>query len=286
MRRAFILICAVVLSLIGGGSAHAAKRISPGCPADRSTFIGGDVYGIPDNRAIDAHIGVSVGYKDAAGKLHVVMPDGSPNPSTAGDYSWVDRINPDVPATGTTDASATRRWGQCVWGGVTVWYAEFYPKAPVDADHDQPNQVTDKSRYGSTAYYSGQVTEGATVDVPLRAPVTFEADPAGNTGGLQGYITYAGHPIPTTPKPRMRAFPGPGVTCGVEGYSAAADQIATGATGATYYAMRALAGGQCGYPSQNYSFQVSAVIDGVTRSFVRQVSITKGQTPRMDIVLS
>lgn len=288
-RLGAVVAAAAAAVALAPSTAHAA--VSPGCTAKQSTWIGGTLTGYPDNRALDAHIGVSVGYKDSAGRLHVVLPDGSPNPSTVGDYSWVEHLNPTVAATGTDDPAADRTWGMCVWGGVTVWYAEVYPKAKCVACTAEgiAGQRTDKSRYGSTAYYAGTASAGQTVNVALRAPVTWQAA-GGPTGGLQGYITHAGKPVPasalTRSPGRIRAFPGAGAACGVEGYSAAADQLATSADGLrTYYRLDYLAGGRCGAASQAYSFQVSAVIGGVTRSYARQVSVTAGRWPRIDVAI-
>jgi hypothetical protein len=285
MRRLWVLLVAILALPLLQGSAEA--RVAPGCTPDRPTFVGGSIIGYPDGRALDAHIGVSVGYTGADGKFHVVLPDGSPNPSTNGDYSWVDRINPGVPAEGTDDPAATRTWGACVWGGVTRFYAEMYPKAPVDADHDQEHQATDKSRYGASAYYAGAVTAGQTLDVLLRLPVTYQAGGAGgNTGGLQGYITFAGAPVLAENISRVRAFPGPGSACGVEGYSAAADALAT-ADGPlrTYYKLDFLAGGQCGASAQFYSFQVTCTVvcGAASVTFTRQVGIVGARWPRFDV---
>ena len=279
MRLGVPLLCALILAGLTQSPAHAA--IAPGCTADRPTFVGGTLAGYPDNRALDAHIGVSVGYKDAAGRLHVVLPDGSPNPSTNGDYSWVDRLNPTVAASGTDDPAAARAWGQCVWGGVTVFYAEVYPKAP----GDPATQRTDKSRYGSTAYYAGPVSAGQQLNVALRAPVTWQAGGC-CTGGLQGYITYAGQYVPASAVTSVRVFPGAGAPCGVEGYSAAADQLVSAAgPDRTYYKVDYLAGGRCGAATQAYGLQVTAVVGGVVRKFWKPVAVASGRWPRVDVAL-
>ncbi len=279
MRR--LLGVLVTACLFFGVPAPAAAAIAPGCTAKQPTFVGGTLVGYPDGRALDAHVGVSVGYHDAAGQLHVVMPDGSPNPSTQGDYSWVDRLNPTVDATGTDDPAAQRTWGMCVWGGVTVFYAEVYPKAP----GDPLTQQTDKSRYGSAAYYEGPVTAGDQLDVLLRLPVTWQAA-AGNTGGVQGYITYHGAYVPAANVSAIRAFPGSGVPCGVEGYSAAADVLASPANpDRTYYRVDFLAGGRCGATTQDYQFQFTcvSVCGADSRTVAKLISITQAQRPRVDV---
>lgn len=274
--------------LLAGLTTGAAAAVAPGCTAKQSTFVGGTLVGWPDGRALDAHIGVSVGYHDAAGRLHVVLPDGSPNPSTNGDYSWVDRLNPTVPAAGTDDPAADRTWGMCVWGGVTVFYAEVYPKAPVDSTHDQAHQATDKSRYGSSAFYAGAVAGGQRLNVVLRLPVTFQAG-AGDTGGLQGYITWRGAPVPAVNVTAVHAFPGPGAACGVEGYSAAADQLLGSADGLrTYYRLDYLAAGRCGATTQRYSFQVTCHLacGADDKVFIRTVAVTKARWPRFDVAFT
>jgi len=281
LRHLLGWLTSACLLLACTGQPASAGPVAPGCTAPLSTFVGGSLVGYPDGHALDAHIGVSVGYRDAAGRLHIVMPDGSPNPSTQGDYSWVEHLNPTVPATGTDDPAAQRTWGMCVWGGVTEFYAEVYPKAPTTGD--PALQRTDKSRYGSTAYYRGTVTEGQRLNVLLRAPTVDQ------TGGLQGYITYRGAYVPAANISRVRAFPGLGAACGVEGYSAAADQLASAAgPDRTYYRLNYLAGGQCGAPAQAYSFQVTcvAVCGAAARTLVKLVSVKKGQWPRFDVAFT
>jgi hypothetical protein len=275
------------LTVAGLLQSPSAATVAPGCTSPRSTFIGGTLVGYPDGRALDAHVGVSAGYLDAAGRFHAVLPDGSPSPTGNADYSWIDKLNPTVPAEGTTDPAATRTWGQCVWAGVTDFYIEVYPKDPQDPDPAVP-QKTDKARFGSTAYYSGKVTAGQTVNVALRAPVTWQAG-AGNTGGLQGYVTYRGRAVPAAAITRVRAFPGPGAACGVEGYSAAADQLTSSADGQrTFYRLDYLAGGQCGAANQSYSLQITChLVCGATdRTFTRRIAVAKAKWPRLDVAFT
>ena len=277
-----LLAAACLLAALPAATAQAT--VAPGCTTARPSYVGGTLVGVPDGRALDAHIGVTVGYKTTSGFV-VLDPGGGPGDPALAGYSWIDHLNPTVPATGTTDPAAQRTWGMCVAATVRLFYAEVYPKAP---SSDPATQRTDKSRYGSTAYYSGTVTVGQRLNVGLRAPVTFQAG-AGNTGGVQGYITYKGVPVPAANITRVRAFPGPGATCGVEGYSAAADQLLTAAGPVrTYYRLDYLAGGQCGATSQAYSFQVTcaAVCGAAGRTFVRQISVRKGQWPRFDVAFT
>jgi hypothetical protein len=264
-------------------SAQPAQAVAAGCTPDRPTFVGGTLTGYPDGRALDAHIGVSVGYRDSAGRFHATTDAGAPI-ATGQLYSWIDMLNPATGADGTTDPAAVRTWGRCVVAKITTQYTEMYPKAPTAGD--PATQRTDKSRYGSTADYAGTVRLGERGNVALRAPVTFQAG-AGNTGGVQGYITYAGKPVPASAVTRVRAFPGPGSQCGVEGYSAAADKLVS-ATGParTYYLLDYLAGGQCGAATQAYSFQVSATVGGITRNYSRTIRVARGTWPRVDVALT
>lgn len=259
----------------------ASASIADGCTTDRPTFVGGTLIGYPNNYALDAHIGSSVGYYDSTGKLHVVMPDGQPNPSNQGDYSWVDHMNPDLDASGAPQGDIN--WGQCVASNVTHYFIEIYPKAPAIDPTDPASvavQKTDKSTYGSSAYYSGTVSVGQRLNLLLRAPVTFQAG-NGNTGGVQGYISNAGSYLPSSSISRIRAFPGPGSTCGVEGYSAAADVLVSATNpDRTYYKLDYLAGGQCGAPYQSYQLQASCTCG---KSFVKVINVVKGKWPRVDI---
>jgi hypothetical protein len=279
----------IILLGIGVFQGSASAKIAPGCTPDKPTFIGGTFVGYPDNRALDGHIGVSVGYKDSTGKFHDVIEDGSPIPNP-GNYSYVEHMNSTLPATGSD--VGIRNWGRCVAPNVTTFYFEGYPKDPPDLNDPKHNtietQKTDKIRYGTSAYYNGTVTAGQTLNVLLRLPVTYEAG-GGNTGGIQGYITYHGQYVPKENITSVRAFPGSGVTCGVEGYSAAADSLTTSTNpNRTYYKLNYLAGGQCGATVQYYSFQMTCItVCGVARkTFVKRIGITKGLIPRFDVAFS
>jgi hypothetical protein len=167
----------------------------------------------------------------------------------------------------------------CVASNVNTYFAEVYPKNPGVPG----SQTTNKSTYGSTAYYSGVVSVGQRLNLLLRAPVTFQAG-NGDTGGFQGYIRNGTGFISAANITGIRAFPGPGSNCGVEGYSAAADvKISVANPNRTYYKMDYLAGGQCGAPYQTYLIQATCSC-GVTKHFSRNVNVVKGQWPRVDIV--
>src|SRR5437763_1577553 len=67
---------------------------APGCPAAQPTRLGGQIFGYPDNRSLDAIIGVET--KDAAG--HTVSLNGAPH---AQGYTYVQRVNLALPAAGS-----------------------------------------------------------------------------------------------------------------------------------------------------------------------------------------
>ena len=268
------LVLVAVVTAVGGpagGPAYAAT-----CPADRPTFLGGAIYGWPDNRSLNALVGVdqfdAANRKvDAAG-----VPCGAPGSACCAGYSWCDRVNPAIPAEGSTDLSLDRTWGACVAGTVVEAFIEIYPK--------NESGVTTKTRYGSAAHYYQPVTRGATYDVGLRLPATYEAA-GGNTGGVHGYLTYGGHRIPPENITRVRAFTqARGPECGVEGFSAAADELGySGSLDATWYEIGFLAAGRCGATTQQYTIYVDCLCGGVKRTQSRSIAITAGNYIRVDL---
>lgn len=268
MRR-LRLLCVAALTLAALVPPAVSAAIAPGCTAARPTFVGGTIRGYPDGRAVNTHIGVVIA--DAAHRR--LNPDGTLD--TDGGYSWVDMLNPTAPASGTTDPSAVSAWGRCVSGLATSFAAEAYPK--------RPGGDTDKSRYGATAYYRGTFTVGQRLAVGLRLPQTWQCCGA-NTGGVAGYIWYAGRPVPAASVSRVRAFPlSSGSACGIEGFSAAADALGTNTR--TYYRVDYLAAGQCWAPSQGYSLQLTChlVCGKVDSNVAVRISIVRGQRPRRDV---
>lgn len=93
-------------------------------------------------------------------------------------------------------------------------------------------------------------------DITLRLPL--RDDLGGNTGLVNGYLTYNGQPIPKADITRTRAFTrGSGPECGVEGFSAGADELGISTSGTkTWYKINWLAGGRCGAATQRYSIQI------------------------------
>jgi hypothetical protein len=94
-------VAGVVVLGVTAPAVHArAAAVAPGCTAAQPTRLGGQIFGYPDNRALDAIIGVET--KDAAG--NTVDLAGAAHPQG---YTYIQRVNPDLPATGS-DTTARR----------------------------------------------------------------------------------------------------------------------------------------------------------------------------------
>jgi hypothetical protein len=281
MRQAsrFLLVCVVagMLMAAGGPMAPAALAVASGCDSAHPTRIGGGLHGYPDTRALNALIGVDA--KNASGQK--VNRDGTPI-STPG-YSWVIHVNPELPPEGSSDPQIRRDWNdpvlQCVSAQVRQVFLEVYPRRP-------PNgSATDWTRYGEAAHYRQPITSGADNQILLRLPVRDEQ--GGNTGYVNGYITANGGPVPDpVHNLRIRAFPlGSGPECGVEGFTASAEQLQTSSSGtATFYRTPPLAGGRCGAATQTYSLQVTWLQPNPDQRQVRHVDIADGRGIRVDFV--
>jgi hypothetical protein len=220
--------------------APSAAAVAPECTSSTPTFIGGSIYGYPDNNAINALIGF-----DLKAGTTTVNPDGTVR--TAGGYGFSQTVNPTLPATGAAVGSKT--WGLCVASNITQVFLEIYPRNPLGQ--------TDRTRYGGASHYRQPITSGADNQILLRLPVRYEAG-SDTTGYVNGYITYAGHRVDPTKITRVRAFStGSGPDCGVEGFQADADELAySGTLDATYYRLDALAGQRCGAASQQYQVTI------------------------------
>jgi hypothetical protein len=165
-----------------------------------------------------------------------------------GAYSATDTVNSRLPATGTDVGDRT--WGAngsqgllCVTSLAVYVFVEVYPK--------NEDGVTTKTRYGAANDQYRPLQPGRTNIFDMRLPVLH--DFGGNTGDLNGYLTYNGHRIDLATI-TVRVWPNDhGAACGVQGFSANYDQIAYSTSrDATYYLVRGLAGGQCGASTQSY----------------------------------
>jgi len=274
------LVCAAVATMlvsVSGPLAPAASAVVPGCDGAHPTRIGGGLYGYPDNRALNALIGVDA--KNASGQK--VNRDGTV--ITTPGYSWVVHVNPQLPPEGSTDPGARRDWNdpvlQCVSSAVRQVFLEVYPREPPTGG------ATNLARYGEAAHYRQPITPNADNQIVLRLPVRDEQ--GGNTGYVNGYITANGGPVANpTSNLRIRAFPtGSGPQCGVEGFAASAEALGTSGSGtATYYRTPPLAGGRCGAATQEYSLQVTWLQPNPDQRQKRLVNIADGRGIRVDFV--
>jgi hypothetical protein len=263
-----------------GGS---ASPRAAGCDSAHPTRLGGEIYGYPDRRAVNALIGVDA-------KADGVQVDrhgrrrGDPRADFCAGYSWCIRVNPDVGPEGTTAPDAVRVWGAsedgCVSATIDEVFIEIYPQAKDDSG----GFSTNFTRYGAVCHYYQPIIPGGDNRVLLRLPVRHEL--GGNTGYVNGYITYRGGPVPDPERNLViRAFSlGRGPECGVEGFAASAEKLGQGSAGtATYYRTPPLAAGRCGAPSQRYSLQVTCKLPaGSNRRQIKQVDIVRGRGQRID----
>lgn len=247
-----------------------AATVAPGCTATQPTRLGGQIYGYPDNRFLDSIIGVQT--TDSAG--NTVDLTGAPH---APGYTYIQRVNPTLPATGS-DTDGTKIWGGiCMSSKIVETFIELYPK--------DTTGVTDKSRYGEAAHYYQPITVGADNEIGLRLPLRHEL--GGNTGYINGYLTHGGHRIDPSLITRVRAFThGRGPECGVEGLAASADELGYSASlDATFYKIDALAGGRCGAATQTYTIYLDCKCGtgGAVITQSRVVDVADGSGIRVDI---
>jgi hypothetical protein len=275
------LLLALACGVAPAMTAPAHAAVAAGCTADRPTSIGGTIAawgGKYDNWTVNAGVGIDL--VDANGKS--VNPDGTVN--TRGTYGAVDWVNPTLAVPGQA-TGGERTWGLsgstgalCVASNVQRVYLEVYPK--------RPGGITDKTYMGGSQHHAWMLTVGAINTYALRLPVNT------STGGYNGYITDHGHKLNLGKQAgqqrlTVRTWSNEG-TCGVFGFSAAADQLGPSASrDADYYAVDHLAGGQCGAASQTYRSIVSlctwtaqssgALTCEGNRTITKTVRITAGQ---------
>lgn len=274
MRPLLLAVAAVAMgAVLVPPLAQAAIQpaaVAAGCTAAQPTRLDGPIFGYPDNRAVDAIIGVET--QDASG--HTVDLTGAPH---AHAYTYIQRVNPTLPATGS-DTEGSKTWGGvCMSSVITEVFIELYPK--------DPDGTTDKVRYGEASHYYQPITVGRDNQVGLRLPLRYEL--GGNTGYVNGYLTHGGHRIDPSLITRVRAFShGRGPDCGVEGLAASADQLGYSASlDATYYRVDALAGGRCGASSQGYTLYIDCKCgtNGAVITQSRAIAISQAAGIRVDI---
>jgi hypothetical protein len=256
--------------------------VAPGCDSAHPTRIGGEIYGYPDRRAVNALVAVDAKADGVQVDRHGRRRD-DPRGDFCGGYSWCIRLNPDVGPEGATDPAAVREWGTgddgCVSAKIDEVFIEVYPQVKDESGGFH----TDFTRYGAASHYRQPITPGRDNRVLLRLPVRYEL--GGNTGYVNGYVTYRGGPVPDPERNLViRAFTlGRGPECGVEGFAASAERLQQSRSGtATYYRTPPLAAGRCGAASQRYSIQVTCkLLPGPNRQ-VKHVDVAKGSRKRID----
>ena len=276
MRRILLTVIAAT-SLLAPLAPTPAVAAAPGCTAARPTSIGGAIYGYPDNRSVNVLIGIDL--QDANRKK--VDRDGAV--STSGTYLYRERINAGISADGSDDKSLTRTWGDpsttgvfCVSSKVKYAYMEVYPQ--------NSSNVTTKTRYGAAAHHAQVLTAGAKHDIALRTPLRRDF-PGGITGYLNGYLSYQGKAVEPSQITRARVFPRrAGSECGIEGFTANADQLTKSSSRpATYYRLDHLAGGRCGQATQLYNVFLDCTCGGVKRTVVKIVEIASGKGTGLNV---
>jgi hypothetical protein len=269
--------------VVGGSMPPLAMAIAPGCDSSHPTRIGGEIYGYSDHRAVNALIGVDA--KDGGVQVdRDGRPRGDPEADFCGGYSWCIRVNPEVGPEGTTDPDAVRVWGTggegCVSAKIDQVFIEIYPQV----HHEPGGNSTDFTRYGAASHYYQPITPGRNNKVLLRLPVRHEQ--GGNTGYVNGYITYQGRPVPDPLDDNLviRAFShGRGPDCGIEGFAASAEKLQQNSSGtATYYRTPPLAAGRCGATYQRYSIKVTCKLLPGSGPVTKHVDITRGIGKRID----
>lgn len=259
---AVVALVAGLLVAVSSVLAGPAQAIAPGCTSARPTSISGTAYGYPDGRNLNVGLGFDL--IDAAG--HRVRPDGT---ASGGGYSFTVWMNRTLAATGGT--SGSRGYAPvCVASNVRSVWLEAYPK--------DSTGHTSKVRYGEANAQAIALRVGAAnTNVGARLPLLHQF--GGNTGDVNGYITYRGHSVSATAL-SIRVWPiTTAASCGVHGFSAGAD-VAGHSTSrdATYYRVIGLAGGQCGQASQSYRLFITcySVCGASSRTAVQYVSIFNG----------
>jgi hypothetical protein len=256
--------------------------VAAGCDGAHPTRLGGEIYGHPDRRAVNALIGVDA-HADGVQVDRHGRRRGDPRAEFCGGYSWCVRVNPDVGPEGTEDPAAVRVWGTgedgCCSAAIDEVFIEVYPQV----QYEPGSFRTNFTRYGEASHYRQPIRPGRDNRVLLRLPLRYEL--GGNTGYVSGYVTFQGRPVRDPERNLViRAFSlGSGPECGIEGFAASAERLQPGSSGtATYYRTPPLAAGRCGQASQRYSIQVTCKLAPEPNRQVRHVDVVKSRGKRVD----
>jgi hypothetical protein len=283
-----LALVAISLVLINHTPAASAASIAPGCTAARPIKIGGTIRGFGgqfNNWSVNAQVSVDL---KASGSSQKVDVDGLP---TSAGYSYYEYINPTLQPPGAasgyqttygdhgtyatkTTTSGTATGPLCVSTKVKSAWFEVYSK--------DPTRNTEFTYYGGAAEQSIPVKVGM-APFGLRLPTADEY--GGNTGDVNGYISYKSKPIPTA-NLIIRAWPTrPGTDCGVQGFAASGTSGVSTSQNATYYLIKHLAGGQCNADTQTYAIHITCkapYCGPVDIPQVKNVSVKDGSKPRLD----
>ena len=270
------LVAVTGITVVGAPAASAA--VASGCSASRPTSIGGafTAYGGRfEGWTVDAVVGMD--FLNSAGQ-RVNIDGGAPG---AG-YSIMTYLNRGMAEPGKA-TDGRRHWGDpnvdrplCISSKITTVYLEVYP-------HNSKDQ-TSKIYFGGSSDQNRKIRVGQTNTYDLRLPTNYQY--GGNTGNINGYVSYKGRPISASNLVFRAWSHDAGTVCGVQGFSASAEQIHTSGDGkSTYYVIPNLAGGQCGQSSQLYREIVTCknVCGASSVAKTVWVSVSKGKQPRQDI---
>lgn len=247
--------------------------VAPGCTSSKPTAITGTVrgyWGDYNNWSVNVLVGIDL--LDASNNKVEVngINDG---------YSYVDKVNPDLAPPGSSsvlDQTVGKNGSTavlCVPSKVKTAWFELYPK--------DEHGATDKTYFGGANDQKMTVKANTTNRYTLRLPTAFTS--GGNTGDVNGYANDNGHAISPS-NLQVRVFPvNVGSTCGVQGFSAAADYKSSSST-STYYKSLNIAAGQCGAASQKYKVIATCKSQCGTssKSITKYINVVEGKRPRVD----
>jgi hypothetical protein len=151
-----------------------APSAGAGCASSYTKTISGTILG-EDRRYVNALVGLDI--NDSSGRK--IGMDGC---ALGSQYSIYFRMNPTLPATGSTSG------GHLTWSVAHIpanAYATFIEVYP-----QNPQSHTDESRYGMSMRNAVKI--GST-GVSLRLPLLCSL--GGGTGGIQGYVTRNGQKV-------------------------------------------------------------------------------------------
>lgn len=145
----------------------------------RTRTITGTILG-QDGRFVDAMLGFDLMRVTSAGVQHINGRVGSSGYGCAGyrGYGQVLRVNPDVPATGSTTVGSST-WSVVIPANVNQVIVEVYPKAA------GPDSPVDDRRYGGALRWK--------VPIPYGKPIHIRLPAGCGTGGRNGYIAGYGY---------------------------------------------------------------------------------------------